>query len=130
MGYSEMIEILQKRHKEQIVLCRNGNFYIAIGKDAILLNKILGLKLTCMKPEICKVGFPQNALDKYTNLLLNKRYNYILYDFNSEKAELTIIQSFMGKYRNEEIMSNICYKCPNNCTNKKMDKYMLAIKKL
>ena len=42
MGYSEMMEILQKRHKDQIVLCRNGNFYIAIGKDAILLNKILG----------------------------------------------------------------------------------------
>ena len=45
MGFSEMVEILQQRHKEVIVLCKNGNFYIAVGKDAIALNKKNRIKI-------------------------------------------------------------------------------------
>ena len=53
-----MMELLQDKNKEKIVICNVGNFYIETGKDAVLLNKILGLKVTCFKTEICKVGFP------------------------------------------------------------------------
>ena len=81
MGFSEMVEILQQRHKGVIVLCKNGNFYIAVGKDAIALNKKIGLKLTCMGPELCKAGFPVSAFEKYTKLLWNKKCNYMIYDF-------------------------------------------------
>lgn len=88
MGFSEMVEILQQRHKGVIVLCKNGNFYIAVGKDAIALNKKIGLKLTCMGPELCKAGFPVSAFEKYTKLLWDKKCNYMIYDFNNEKEEL------------------------------------------
>ena len=35
-----MMELLQVKNKEKIVLCNAGNFYIAIGKDAVLLNEL------------------------------------------------------------------------------------------
>ena len=131
MGFSEMVEILQQRHKGVIVLCRNGNFYIAVGKDAIALNKKIGLKLTCMGPELCKAGFPVSAFEKYTKLLWNKKANYMIYDFNNEKEELIPIQSYLGGHDNEEKARNQCYICENNrYKNKKMDKYMKAIIKL
>ena len=41
MSFSYMMEILKEEHKGRIVLCNNGSFYVAIGNDAILLNKIL-----------------------------------------------------------------------------------------
>jgi len=91
MGFSEMVEILQQRHKGVIVLCKNGNFYIAVGKDAISLNKKIGLKLTCMGPELCKAGFPVSAFEKYTKLLWNKKCNYMIYDFNNEKEYMKAI---------------------------------------
>ena len=91
-----MVEILQQRHKEVIVLCKNGNFYIAVGKDARALNKKIGLKLTCMGPELCKAGFPVSAFEKYTKLLWDKKCNYTIYDFNNEKEELIPIQSYLG----------------------------------
>ena len=57
-----MMELLQKKNDGKIVICNMGNFYISIGKDAILLNRLINLKVSCFKPEICKVGFPINSL--------------------------------------------------------------------
>ena len=38
--FSKMMELLQVKNKEKIVLCNAGNFYIAIGKDTVLLNEL------------------------------------------------------------------------------------------
>ena len=38
-----------------------GNFYIAVGRDAIFLNRELGLKVNCFKKEVCEVEFPLQA---------------------------------------------------------------------
>ena len=101
MGFSKMMELLQQKNKGKIVFCNTGNFYIAIGKDAVLLNNLIDLKLSCLKQEICKVGFPINALEKYTELIAEKEYSYIVYFFNQEKEELEIIMQYEGKYNNE-----------------------------
>lgn len=113
MGFSEMVEILQQRHKEVIVLCKNGNFYIAVGKDAIALNKKIGLKLTCMGPELCKAGLPVSAFEKYTKLLWNKKYNYMIYDFNNEKEELILKVENYCTY-----IINVIIKFPKTLRNK------------
>lgn len=113
MGFSEMVEILQQRHKGVIVLCKNGNFYIAVGKDAIALNKKIGLKLTCMGPELCKAGFPVSAFEKYTKLLWDKKCNYMIYDFNNEKEELILKVENYCTY-----ISNVIIKFPKTLRNK------------
>lgn len=66
MGISTMLKLLKEKDKGKIILVNIGNFYIASGKDVVLLNNIIGLKLTCLETNICKVGFPLNALEKYT----------------------------------------------------------------
>ncbi len=87
MGFSKMMELLQQKTKEKLFFCNTGNFYIAIGKDAVLLNNLIDLKLSCLKQEICKVGFPINALEKYTELIAEKEYSYIVYFFQSRKKK-------------------------------------------
>ena len=69
MGFSEMVEILQQRHKGVIVLCRNGNFYIAVGKDAIALNKTLSRL-------VCKFFYINNF---YRSDIVNTRLYHFLY---------------------------------------------------
>lgn len=39
MSFSQMIELLQIKNKGKIVIVNNGNFYIAVGKDALALNE-------------------------------------------------------------------------------------------
>ena len=132
MGFSKMIEFLQKKNKGKIVLCNLGNFYVGIGKDAVLLNKILDLKVSCFKPEICKVGFPINSLEKYTDLIQQAGYSYIVYYFNKEKSELEVLLEYQGKYKNENEVTQVnCYICSKNTKKyKKEDKYILAVAKL
>ena len=67
MGFSKMMELLQQKEKDKIVICNMRNFYVSIGRDAVLLHELLGLKVSCFKEEICKVGFPIISLGKYTD---------------------------------------------------------------
>ena len=48
MGFSQMMELLQKKNQGKVVFCNTGNFYIAIGKDEVLLNSLLGLKVVVL----------------------------------------------------------------------------------
>lgn len=132
MGYCQMIELLQKKEKGKIVFCNSGNFYVAIGKDAVLLNNLIGLKVSCIKPEICKVGFPISSLEKYTEILTEKRYGFVVYYFDKEKEELTVLEKYEGENRNNLINENInCYICSKGIKKyKKEDKYILALSKL
>ena len=57
MSFSKMLEILQERNEKKIVLIRLGMFYIATGRDAVLLHDKLNLKCTCFTDNVCKVEY-------------------------------------------------------------------------
>ena len=82
MNFYKMLDIIQSKNEGRIVLCDLGCFYITSGSNALLLNKLLKLKLICQEPGVCKVGFPKSSLEKYTNLLKTLDYGYIVYDFD------------------------------------------------
>ena len=132
MSFSKMMELLQIKNKGKIVFVNAGNFYIAVGKDAVLLHKILDLKTTCMKPEICKAGFPINSLEKYTEKLNESKYSFIVYYFNQETEELEVVIDYNGKFKNNEDRKNInCYICKHSTKYYKSDdKYILAVARL
>ena len=69
-----MLEILKKKEEGKIVLVKLGTFYVAVGEDAVFLHKKIDLKCTCYKMNICKVGFPVIALDKYVEKLNETKY--------------------------------------------------------
>lgn len=132
LGFSKMMELLQIKNKGKIILCNAGNFYLAVGKDAILLNEIIGLKLGCLKPEICKVGFPIYVLEKYTEKIAEKGYSYVVYYFNQQKEELKVLMEYEGEKLNQikNDKSN-CYICSKGTKKyKKPDKYIAALTKL
>ena len=101
MSFSKMIELLQNKEKGKIILVNSGNFYIARGKDAVLLHNVLNLKVNCLETEVCKVGFPLNSLEKYTKLIEEKQYSYIVYNYDSKLEKLNILKYYNGKYLND-----------------------------
>ena len=56
--FIEMVKRLQNENKGKIVLVRNGIFLCGIGKDAVIMNNLLGYKPICFQKEICKIGIP------------------------------------------------------------------------
>lgn len=131
MGISTMLKLLQEKESGKIVLVNIGNFYVASGKDAVLLNKILDLKLTCLEKGICKVGFPISALEKYTNKIEEKQYSYIVYRYIAKELKLEITKIHKAKNKNEIIQEKAnCLLCKGIKAYPKEDKYIEAVAKL
>lgn len=129
MGFSTMLGVLQKREKGYIILANAGEFYLARGRDALLLHELLGLKLNCLETEICKVGFPINSLEKYTKLLEKAKYSYIVFHYDKNFHKLEILKKYTGKHKNniKEDRAN-CYICTNTVKMyRKTDQYMEAL---
>lgn len=129
MSFSNMLEILQEKNKGKIVIVRIGTFYIATGKDAVLLHNKLNLKCTCFKNNICKVGMPISSIEKYIQKLDSIKYSYIIYDYNKEKKELKELYSKIGKSNKTKEKNINCLICKGIDVYKD-DEYMEALLKL
>lgn len=129
MSFGKMVELLQRKDNGKIILVNSGSFYIARGRDAVLLHNILNLKVNCMEAEICKIGFPLNSLEKSTQLIEQEQYSYIVYNYDNKLGKLNITKKYNGKKLNtiEEEKLN-CYICKNTVKMyKKNDKYIQAV---
>ena len=113
MKFSKKFEEIKNReeNKGKIVLIRCGIFFIAIGTDAVLLNKLYGLKVTCFKENICKVGIPVSFALKYLELIEKDNYSYILYDYEKNTKELIPQYKFKGEINTEEKTCKQCKEC-------------------
>ena len=129
MSFSTMLEVLKEKDKGKIIFVKLGTFYVSVGEDAVLLHNKLGLKCTCFKMNICKVGFPVVALEKYVEKLNQTKYAYVIYDFNPEKVELKEIARKNGKYNKETDKNINCLVCKGT-SKYSDDKYMLALLKM
>ena len=80
---------------------------------------------------ICKVGFPVIALEKYVEKLNQTKYAYVIYDLDKEKAELKEVARKKGKHNKETDKSTNCLFCGQiDKRYEKTDKYVLALNKL
>ena len=112
MKFVEIVEEFQKleENKGKVLLARCGVFMVAIGKDAIFLNKVLKLNVTCIKQGICKAGIPVSHTLKYTELMEKMGYSYVIYDYDSKNKKFERKYSFEGT-DNPEIAK--CMDCKN-----------------
>ena len=128
MDYFEMIINLQKIEYGKILFIESGAFYIAVGADAIILNKITGLKLICAKRNICKVGIPKKSLNKYIEKVEQIGYGYAVIGYNKEKNEMKKIYEKPGKQKEISTISKNCTICERRLDQKETI-YDKAIKK-
>ena len=129
MSFSNMLEILQEKNKEAIVLIKLGVFYVATGKDAVFLNKELGLKCICYKNQVCKIGIPENRIEHYLRKLEKMGIGYIVYCFDNKNEILIEKYKNEGKYHKETSYNRNCLIC-KGIRRYEDDKYMNAVKKL
>ena len=128
MSFSKMVEGLKERDKEKLLIIGLGAFYIAIGEDVVLLHEKLGLKCTCFKNHICKVGIPRNSIGKYIKEIEKLKYGYILYDYNSKNKRLLELSYKEGK-KNKIMNKNInCLACMG-ASKYEEDDYSIALLK-
>lgn len=69
------------KYLKYIILIKSGNFYIALGDDAKILNNILGYQIKEFSNTI-KIGFPIISLNKVIDKLDTLKVNYMVIDKN------------------------------------------------
>lgn len=113
MRFLEMVEKFQEleENKGKVLLARCGVFMVAIGKDAIFLNKVLKLNVTCIKPGVCKAGIPVSYTLKYTKLLEELGYGYVLYDYDGKSKTFKRKFEFEGTENPETARCMDCKNC-------------------
>lgn len=81
----EMWHQFKANHPDHIILFRCGDFYKAIGEDARVCVKALGVTLlnrnddNLLHPQV-ECAFPYHALDTYLPLLIRKEYRVCICD--------------------------------------------------
>ena len=117
MKWTDLVTKLQVQNPGKMILMKNGIFFVAIGKDAVELNKLLGLKLTCIKPQVCKVGFQVKNYDKYINLLKDKGKSFALYTYDNVSGKEEKIFDFNGEKITQTKSCNDCSTCGKQSLN-------------
>lgn len=111
MKFVDIVENLQKQNPGKIILVKNGIFFVALGKDAIVLSEKIGLKRTCMKDNLCKVGFLVKSSEKYIKILENENLSFRLFIMDKVTEKLEEIYQYEGD-KIEEICSSLnCKEC-------------------
>lgn len=67
--------LLKVNNSHKLYLFECGIFYIFIHEDAILMSKLLNLKLSPLNSTVMKCGFPVKSAEKYLNFLKNSEYD-------------------------------------------------------
>ena len=128
MSFSSMLEILQEKNKNSIVLIKTGIFYIATGADAVFISQELKLKCICFKNQVCKIGIPENRLEYYLRKLEIMGMSYVVYEFEHQKEEIVLKYQNEGKYHKEERANKNCLIC-KGIRGYEEDKYLNALQK-
>ena len=111
MKFYEIVKKLQKENKGKIVLIRNGIFYCAIGKDAVLMNNVLAYIPVCFKENVCKCGIPVNGIEIAIPKMLRSGFGYVIYDYNKEEKTYKKIVELKGKYVDSKDNNIGCSNC-------------------
>ena len=101
---------LKKKDSKKIYIFQVGIFYNILQEDARIVSDSIGLKLTDLGPNLIKCGFPVSQLEKYSQLLNDKKIDFEVIS----KAPLAINQN--NSY--EQIVKSLLELDLNNTTCK------------
>lgn len=101
MKFNKGVIKMQEQNPGYIILVRNGIFYTALGKDAVVLSEEFNQKQTCGGNNICKCGINIKNLEDFIEKLEEKNYKYIVYDY-VQGEELSLEEQFIPILRKDE----------------------------
>ena len=133
--FYEFIEYLEKINPDKVIMVKSGAFFNAIGRDAIVLERVLGLKRTCHAKFLCKCGLPvtyvRENMETLKNRLKEKNISIAIYDevntgryeYNNKKYD--VIFELEGESIKENRKNIDCINCKNHVYNKNINKYVI-----
>ena len=104
----EKYEMYKRQYNNYVILFKQGNFYLSINDDALVLNNLFNYKVNVIS-DFIKVGFPLKTIDKVILLLEEKNVNFIIVDkeiVEKKKYSNNNYFNFLNKDSNYEFIIN------------------------
>ena len=81
MNFLDFERKIKKENLGKVCIIRLGVFYYSLEKDALVLEKHCNLDKICFSPNICKVAFPVMSIEKYIDILTERKVSFCVYDY-------------------------------------------------
>ena len=104
----EKYEMYKRQYNNYVILFKQGNFYLSINDDALVLNNLFNYKIKVVTNYI-KTGFPLKSIDKIINILENYTISYLVIDkdiINKKKYSNNNYFNYLNKDFNYEFILN------------------------
>ena len=104
----EKYEMYKRQYNNYIILFKQGNFYLSMNDDALILNNLFNYKVNVIS-DFIKVGFPLKTIDKVIPLLEEKNVNFIIVDkeiVEKKKYSNNNYFNYLNKDSNYEFILN------------------------
>ena len=93
-------------YNNYVILIKNGNFYLALNDDSIVLSNIFKFKIIKSK-NFLKCGFPLDSIYKVIEILDNLKVNYLIVESDIiDKKKYTTNNYLKYSNKNNYILSN------------------------
>lgn len=132
----EKYEIYKRQYNNYIILFKQGNFYLSMNDDALILNNLFNYKVNVIS-DFIKVGFPLKTIDKVIPLLEEKNVNFIIVDkeiVEKKKYSNNNYFNFLNKDSNYEFIINRINKIDqtlkDNLLNKNIENVLNDIERI
>lgn len=132
----EKYEMYKKQYNNYVILFKQGNFYLSMNDDALVLNNLFNYKIKVVTSYI-KTGFPLNSIDKIINILENNTINYLVIDkdiINKKKYSNNNYFNYLNKDSNYEFIINRINKIEqtlkDNLLNKNIENVLNDIERI
>ena len=135
MRFYEFILKLQELNPKKIIMVKSGAFFNSVGKDAIVLEHVLGFKRTCFAKGLCKVEMPvtyvRENMEEVKKRLKEKNISVVIYDemkggkYKFGNKEYGILFEIKGNDIKEERKCLNCKECVNNIYSRDTNKYTI-----
>lgn len=132
----EKYEMYKRQYNNYIILFKQGNFYLSMNDDALILNNLFNYKVNVIS-DFIKVGFPLKTIDKVIPLLEEKNVNFIIVDkeiVEKKKYSNNNYFNFLNKDSNYEFIINRINKIDqtlkDNLLNKNIENVLNDIERI
>lgn len=99
----KMAKTMKEIHPDSILLFKQGTFYHAYGKDALILLYYFDYKIKTVEKNVPTCGFPQNAINRVSAKLEREKINYITVDVKNDN-DIVNQEDFKNLNRFEEVL--------------------------
>lgn len=106
MKLSQVVENSKQNYPNKLIIVKKWIFWILTNEQAFFMSKMFNMKLTKLDKDTIKAWFPEKSLNKWLQILEDKRLSYMVLQKDKQNGKYQIIKNKDWTYFNKLFVIN------------------------